>query len=329
MIKIKCDMKKISEMHSKYVEEYLAPRFISMYNNTSGQMKQYLESFLGSTSPEILGKLLILCTDRDLQSLIQNEKNIREDIYNKGRTIENRDVDELKTFWDMSLDYKGFGRGIQKGKYSLSWNRHLFIMMTNVKVCPYCNRNYITTYIEDEDEDEIRSTASIDHYYAKAKYPFLQMNIFNMIPSCPVCNSYIKGSREYEHLNPYLDNGSIYFEIDLSTLESLYQNASGGKRILVKSFEDQKSVNSIKAFKLSKIYESHDPIAAELQQKIMDYDNFAENYYTNLLGNIDIGIDNVHKNWFDFLEKSNDEEPLVKLKKDIYIQIRGDKHDSL
>lgn len=324
-------MSRILEIHLKYVEEYLAPRFFGEYGQISDQLKEYLLSLLGSCQTEILEQLKRFCTDIELGSLIDEERNVREAVYNdKGDSPQKAlQYDEIKKFWDTVLDYREFGRGVRKGKYSITWNRHLFVQMTNVKVCPYCNRNYITSYIEKDKDDEIITTASIDHYYQKARYPFLQMNIYNMIPSCTVCNTYLKGMKEFKHLNPYIDDGSICFKIDLNSIKSLYSSKDNKKRIQVTSGDDQKSKNSVEAFKLSKIYEAHSSMADELQQKVMDYENFAEDYYRKLLGDIDIGIGNVYKNWFDFLDKEEGDEPLVKLKKDIFKQIRGGKNVNL
>lgn len=324
-------MNKISMIHSRYVEEYVAPRFFQAFSQTSDYLRKYLQSLLGNEQVEILKQLKKLCTDKELKSLIYKEKRIREAVYLNNKDLEGRllENEEIKKFWDTVLDYKDFGRGVRKGKYSITWNRHLFVEMTNVKVCPYCNRNYITSYMENGKAEEITTTASIDHYYSKSKYPFLQINIYNMIPSCTICNSYVKGSKEYEHLNPYVDDGSIHFETDFSSIENLYSQKDGQKRIRVISGRDQKSKKSIEVFKLSKIYETHDDIADEVKQKAMDYENFKEDYYKKLLGDIDIGINNIHKNWFDFLDKEEGEEPLIKLKKDIYKQIRGVQNDGL
>lgn len=52
-----------------------------------------------------------------------------------------------------------------------------------VKVCPYCNRMYTTTLF---GEDKIRP--DFDHFYPKSKYPYLAVSLFNLIPSCSMCN---------------------------------------------------------------------------------------------------------------------------------------------
>lgn len=52
-----------------------------------------------------------------------------------------------------------------------------------IKVCPYCNRMYTTTLF---GKHGIRP--DFDHFYPQSKYPYLAVNLFNLIPSCSMCN---------------------------------------------------------------------------------------------------------------------------------------------
>lgn len=52
-----------------------------------------------------------------------------------------------------------------------------------VKVCPYCNRMYTTTLF-----GEHRIRPDFDHFYPQSKYPYLAVSLFNLIPSCSMCN---------------------------------------------------------------------------------------------------------------------------------------------
>lgn len=51
-----------------------------------------------------------------------------------------------------------------------------------VTVCPYCNRQYIFTVVSGKVRPQF------DHYYPKKIYPYLALSLYNMIPSCSVCN---------------------------------------------------------------------------------------------------------------------------------------------
>ena len=53
-------------------------------------------------------------------------------------------------------------------------NDQATIEAMNIRVCPYRNRNYTVNYTRD-DEGKIGTTADIDHFYCKSKYPIVSM----------------------------------------------------------------------------------------------------------------------------------------------------------
>lgn len=52
----------------------------------------------------------------------------------------------------------------------------------HVEVCPYCNRQYVQTIKTGEFR------AQFDHYYPKSLYPYLSLSLYNLVPSCSICN---------------------------------------------------------------------------------------------------------------------------------------------
>lgn len=52
----------------------------------------------------------------------------------------------------------------------------------DVMVCPYCNRLYTVT-LKDK-----KVRPQFDHYFPKKKYPYLALSLYNLIPSCSICN---------------------------------------------------------------------------------------------------------------------------------------------
>lgn len=50
-----------------------------------------------------------------------------------------------------------------------------------IRACPYCNRSYIDT-LKDS------TTAEMDHFYPKDKYPLLALSLYNLVPCCASCN---------------------------------------------------------------------------------------------------------------------------------------------
>lgn len=90
-------------------------------------------------------------------------------------------------------------------KYEKSFRDEIMTSL-NITVCPYCNRQYITSW---EDMNKIKgtkkrkkTTADLDHFYPKSEYSLFSLSLFNFVPSCQVCNSRMK-------LSSFLDDNGI------------------------------------------------------------------------------------------------------------------------
>ncbi|BBM38478.1 hypothetical protein JCM16775_1187 [Leptotrichia hofstadii] len=144
------------------------------------------------------------------------------------------------------------------------WSRHKLLSLMGIEVCPYCQRNYISNYADAENNDE-KTTATLDHFYPKADYPFLALSLYNFVPSCQVCNSIFKG--------------------DADTRDSIYPHEEGFDELGVK-------------FKTSKeaIYEILGEKDSDFSVKI-DYENLEDEEnkkkVENSIGNL--GLDRVYK----------------------------------
>ena len=98
------------------------------------------------------------------------------------------------------------------------WGRHKILFLMGINVCPYCQRNYISSYEDKVENEEInKTTADLDHFIPKSVVPFLALSLYNFIPSCQICNSRMK-----------LDEPTI----DLSNFENIVINP------LIESFDD-------------------------------------------------------------------------------------------
>lgn len=129
--------------------------------------------------------------------------------------------------------------------------RHKLMDSLNIKNCPYCNRQYITSYIKEKKNN---TTADLDHYYQKALFPLFSMSVFNFIPSCHVCNSLMKGDKYSETLYPFEDSAEddIKFKI-------IPKNGSEKKDIVDiwlgkgrKSFPEIKKISELNVINLIK-----------------------------------------------------------------------------
>lgn len=127
--------------------------------------------------------------------------------------------------------------------------------MKGRNTCAYCNRIYVPT-IEtvDDNNNPVRVVRPhLDHWFSKELYPLLSMSFYNLIPSCPICNSSVKGNEVFalgKHIHPYCDD-SRNFTFQATPI------GRGGWMLNI--LRDAKSIedNTIKAFRLDEMYAFH------------------------------------------------------------------------
>ena len=90
----------------------------------------------------------------------------------------------------------------------------------DANVCPYCNRQYTVTL------KNRKARPQFDHYYPKSLYPYLALTLYNLIPSCGICNQ-AKSSldtRKEPILYPYEEEfgEKINFVINNKSVKAIY-----------------------------------------------------------------------------------------------------------
>lgn len=98
-----------------------------------------------------------------------------------------------------------------------------------VEICSYCNENYayVCTSESDDGPEERIFRPDFDHYYCKAKGSSKALNVYNLVPSCQVCNSRIKGTKSNDrakYYHPFFDNLFDDFDYIINVLSSNYVN---------------------------------------------------------------------------------------------------------
>lgn len=164
-------------------------------------------------------------------------------------------------------------------------NNALFVKDLDVKVCPYCNRNYILNFQKERKEN---ATAQLDHFFDKKKYPYLAISIYNLVPSCGTCNQR-KSTIEETIFYPYNEsfNNSVKFSLKgiKSRDELIKENLDffDEKRIELgyKILSDKNKVEKhIEVFNIKNLYNEHKDIVSELLQKRVIY---SDDYLESLL----------------------------------------------
>lgn len=210
------------------------------------------------------------------------------------------------------------------------WSRHKLLFLMGIEVCPYCQRNYISNYEENNGK---KTTADLDHFYPKSDYPFLALSLYNFIPSCQICNSRFKGNKDVcDSIYPYeegFDELGVKFK---TSKEAIYEilgekDSDFSVKIDYENLEDEenkkKVENSIGNLGLDSVYKkSHNQYIQDLLYTIEKY---PENYLEACVEMFE--NDNDKKKQLEeyfkdivkepYRKRIENGEPLAKLTKDI------------
>jgi len=190
----------------------------------------------------------------------------------------------------------------------------------DIPTCVYCNRIYTKTVISSSGKKIVRPT--FDHWFPKSDFPLLALSFYNLIPSCFVCNSGLKGGTKfllYTHFHPYYKSLDHNFKYTFS-----YDHRDYDKFTFKILTENKFSNDTVRAFELEEIYKVHEDEIEDLR-KIKDA--YSEEYIEMLERNIVKGIpldrNQVYRLAFGvhFEEANFDRRPLSKMKKDILIEL--------
>ena len=184
-----------------------------------------------------------------------------------------------------TFNYDNFRSRTKYGPYTIAHKLGL-------NTCPYCNRQY--TFTLDPKVGKVRP--EFDHFYNRATYPYLALSFYNLVPSCNICNSRLKGSENFcitSHIHPYLEDfiEDAKFRIELETggkagikkivgdgdVDFFYGSLNSFKiklKIANPTTEKHVRINkNIEVFKLEELYNQHKDYVIEIVQKVIVYNN--------------------------------------------------------
>lgn len=205
----------------------------------------------------------------------------------KYQNIINRETIISCLGYDSFVDDEKWEKG-KKSKDVESWGGYDYCLALDLKVCPYCNREYINTVDRIKlDENKILKGVrpDFDHFFPKDKYPFLSCSIFNLIPACKFCNqlksdNFSDGQLIYPIEEEFGEQGRFEIDFDagknidniniendinlkLNTSNDLSSPSSARKQI-----KKQLIDNSNQAFHLINIYNAHQDQIKEFVRRI-------------------------------------------------------------
>ncbi|MGH1517348.1 hypothetical protein [Chryseobacterium sp. JK1] len=200
-----------------------------------------------------------------------------------------------------------------------------------INTCTYCNRNYtLTIAYTDPETNRVNDSTRIsrpqfDHYFSQKDYPLLALSIYNLIPSCSICNSTIKGSSPLNkdlHLHPYISEVDINerefkFSYDVDSLNKL--------SVKIKSNENSKIKRTLDFFETEEIYNAHSNF------ELKDLYDLRMKYSDTFLNIIESNFDGIMKKkeayrmifGIETKEDNHHQRPFSKFKHDIIEELKN------
>lgn len=201
--------------------------------------------------------------------------------------------------------------------------RHEVLIAMEIPVCPYCNRQYITSFADDEFE---KTTADLDHYYCQSLYPYLALSLYNFVPSCQICNSRFKLAKDFyhvPHLYPYEKVPSSTVTFKLGDVTLLLDDATSEDAILDIICSDEAAANSVSTFRLNEVYQSHRDYVQELVWKTKIYNDdlisMLQNEFDSLFGSTQDVRQLIFGQYLDEIDIHK--RPLAKLTQDLLVDL--------
>ena len=222
--------------------------------------------------------------------------------------------------------------------------RKKIIDSKNISVCPYCNRNYISsTYkflqcnncnqellVIDGTEKEclgckqeingqtkVVNTAQLDHFFPKDSYPLFAVSFYNLIPSCYSCN-HVKSNKDLEY-SPY----DTSFSVDDVKFTYIPKSADEIE-IKIISYDSDFKIG-IGDLGIEELYQSHIDVVNELIWKKEVYTDSYREGLSKILNQTDLELSAAELNRFItgyYTDKENyGKRPLSKMVTDISKEI--------
>lgn len=111
----------------------------------------------------------------------------------------------IRAVIDISFNMNSLYSAFTKGSFATHVNKnkldskHHFSFI-DFENCPYCNENKIVSW--SKKKGGIRRSYDWDHFVPKKAFPFLAISLYNLVPSCKLCN-FLKLDTKVVGLNPH------------------------------------------------------------------------------------------------------------------------------
>jgi len=150
----------------------------------------------------------------------------------------------------------------------------------NIRVCPYCNREFINNRVTG-------SEAQLDHFFPRKYYKLFAVSLMNFVPSCYVCN-HIKGITKIG-ISPHDSDFKLEDAIQFSYLpKSIFPYTKGTKDLDIEMrFRGEAGIllkQNIEKMQIAESYKLDAGYVGELIRKKVIYNELQINEYIENFG---------------------------------------------
>lgn len=303
MIKIKINDNIKESIQSEHIKD-IQRRVKSLIDEVKGVSKyKKLHSYLLDPSGEIDEKKLKKLIIGNKSDLIEVIKIVGEIPLGKNDPFEKLYTNFTKRIWSKSLLEK-----------------------LNVRVCPYCNRQYTFTLANEGLRPQF------DHFFPKGLFSYLSVSLYNLIPSCSICNSkkHDLNTYEYDLYYPYEDEfgDDVVFQTNPINNDFLYWTGASNSFDINIICKDDKQNNKVKSLnqymKIELLYKEHKDYVRDIIRNAVIYNESRIEELLEQFPDLFLSKNAVLNSVFmSNLEKENwDKRPLSKLTHDIYKEFK-------
>lgn len=293
---------------------------VKITNNSTGKNYIYSNLLIDKLGYNKFTATTIIVDDNTNLYLTDIKKLIPIDI-EKGKEKEWLEYLEL-LYIRLNMSKKSTKNSSAK-KLTNFWGAYPFVFSLDVRVCPYCNKQYIEPIYTNKG----KMRGDMDHFYSKELYPLFSISIYNLVPVCRFCNSSFKGTKNFElkDMHPYRDS------IDESFKFKFHLEGDSIRVYTEKDFDTKSNTEGFERyndyFKYEEQYQYHENIVREFIMKTRMYtDDVIENLRKRL--NIyNLSHKQIKEQIYGYRmdDKDINNKTLAKFSKDILEQLNSEK----
>ncbi|KGA95830.1 HNH nuclease [Alkalihalobacillus alcalophilus ATCC 27647 = CGMCC 1.3604] len=234
-------------------------------------------------------------------------------------------IEIIKTIGEISLEKKDKFDRLYINFTNRVWSKAL-LEKINVRVCPYCNRQYTFTLANEGIRPQF------DHFFPKSRFSYLSVSLYNLIPSCSICNSKKHDLNTYEHdlYYPYEDEfgSGVVFQTSPINNDFFYWTGASNSfdiKLICKDEKQKHKVENLKQYlKIELLYKKHKDYVRDIIRNAVIYndsriDELLEQF-PDLFQSKNEVINSIFMSNND--KESWDKRPLSKLTHDIYEEFK-------